>query len=275
MALPVALQIYSVRNEFANDMEGTLRAVKEMGYDGVEFTTIAADRAEYVKKLCEEIGLTPISAHVQLKDMMATPEETFAIYKTIGCKYVAVPYVTEERRPGSEFFFKSIGEIAEVGMNAKKAGLQLLYHNHDFEFGKVDGKNGLDIMYDAIPADLLKTELDMCWVNIGGEEPAAYLRKYAGRAPIVHLKDFYKSGKLPKHMYALIGIPEPEKEEEEEAVFEFRPVGHGMQNFPSILEACLDVGAEWVVVEQDNPSMDLTPLECAKLSREYLKSLGW
>ena len=82
------------------------------------------------------------------------------------------------------------------------------------------------------------------------------------------------TGKLPKHLYALIGVPETEAVEEE-STFEFRPIGSGMQNIPSILDACIDAGAEWVVVEQDNPSMGLTALECAKKSREYLRSLGW
>ena len=274
MALPVALQIYSVRDDFAKDMEGTLKAVKEMGYDGVEFTTIPAEKSDYVKKLCEDIGLVPVSAHVQLGAMIEKPYETLAIYKNIGCHYVAVPWVDDARRPGSDNFYKSIGEIAKVGMCARQMDMQLLYHNHDFEFKKLGDQYGLDVMYDAIPAELLKTELDMCWVNVGGEEPSAFLRKYTGRAPVVHIKDFNMTGKLPKHLYALIGVPETEAVEEE-STFEFRPIGSGMQNIPSILDACIDAGAEWVVVEQDNPSMGLTALECAKKSREYLRSLGW
>ena len=68
-----------------------------------------------------------------------------------------------------------------------------LYHNHDFEFVKMpNGQYALDYIYTEIPADLLQTELDICWVKVAGEEPVDYIKKYAGRAPVVHLKDFYK-----------------------------------------------------------------------------------
>lgn len=147
--------------------------------------------------------------------------------------------------------------------------MQLLYHNHDFEFVKIDGKYALDILYDTVPADLLKTELDTCWVNVGGENPADYVRKYTGRAPVVHLKDF--AGEKSEHMYELIGIEEEKKEEKQK--FEFRPVGYGKQDFKAILAASEDAGAEWVIVEQDQPSMGKTPLECAKMSIDYLRSI--
>jgi len=110
----------------------------------------------------------------------------------------------------------------------------------------------------------------MCWVNVGGEKPDDYLRKYAGRAPVVHLKDFV--GGKTENMYALIGIDEGEKKETG-GKFEFRPCGSGVQDFGAILEAAEFSGAEWVVVEQDNPSMGKTPLECAKMSIEHVSSL--
>ena len=143
------------------------------------------------------------------------------------------------------------------------------FNNHDFEFLKIDGKYALDILYDSVPADLLQTELDTCWVNVGGEVPADYIRKYAGRCPVVHLKDFY--GEKSDDMYELIGIDA--KAPARPGNFEFRPVGSGLQNMPAILDAAEKAGAEWVVVEQDQPSMGKTPMECAATSMEYLKSI--
>jgi sugar phosphate isomerase/epimerase len=147
--------------------------------------------------------------------------------------------------------------------------MQLLYHNHDFEFIKLDGKYALDILYDEVPAEYLQTELDVCWVNVGGEDPAKYLKKYAGRAPVVHIKDFY--GERSEDMYELIGIEK--KAPKKPGNFEFRPVGSGLQNIPAILEAADAAGAAWLIVEQDEPSMGLAPLECAKKSIDYLKSI--
>ena len=95
-----------------------------------------------------------------------------------------------------------------------------------------------------------------------------YILKYTGRAPVVHLKDFV--GSKTDNMYELIGI---DKKAETTAKFEFRPVGKGKQNFPAIIDAAVIAGASWVVVEQDSPSMGLTPIECAKTSIEYLKTI--
>ena len=270
MALPLALQLYSVRNELAQDFRGTLEKVKEMGYAGVEFAGLEGNAPEDVKAMCAEIGLTPISAHVPYQDMREDAETVLRAYATVGCKYVVLPYLTPEYRPGTELFPQVIEDLKKIGTVAKSLGLTLLYHNHDFEFLKIDGKYALDILYDEVPADLLQTELDTCWVNVGGEEPAAYVRKYTGRAPVVHLKDF--AGEKSENMYALIGIKSDESKKP--STFEFRPVGSGKQNFPEIIKASEEAGALWLVVEQDNPSMGLTPMECAAKSREYLKTIG-
>ncbi|MBR3270647.1 MAG: sugar phosphate isomerase/epimerase [Clostridia bacterium] len=271
MQFPIALQLYSVREDMAADFEGTLRQVKAMGYDGVEFAGLFGKSADEVKAMLDEIGLKAVSAHVPYDDAVDDPEAAFLPYKQIGCPFVAVPYLTEERRPGTPGWAETVEGVRKLGEGAKKLGLGLLYHNHDFEFTKVDGKYALDVLYDTVPADLLQTELDTCWVNVGGEDPAAYIEKYSGRAPVVHLKDFYRSGAGGGKLYALIGIEDDG--EAEESTFEFRPVGYGMQDMPAILKACETAGTEWVVVEQDNPSMDKFPLECAKMSIDYLKDL--
>ncbi|MBE6542448.1 MAG: sugar phosphate isomerase/epimerase [Ruminococcaceae bacterium] len=274
MALPVAVQLYSVRDSMGENIVETLRKVKEMGYDGVEFAGLFGNSPDYIKGLLDAFGLVAVSAHVGIDEMLDDPHKTFEDYAKLGCKYVAVPYVVEERRPGFDKFYQTIDEIAELGKIAKEHGIQLLYHNHDFEFKKIDGEYGLDVMYNRIPAEYLQTELDTCWVNIGGEVPADYVLKYTGRAPVVHLKDFNITGKLPKHLYALIGLDEDE-EHEESSTFEFRPVGHGMQDIPAILDASVKAGAQWVVVEQDEPSMGLSRMDSIKTSRDYLKTLGW
>ncbi len=271
MALPVAVQLYSVRDDAKADLRTTLEKIKKMGYDGVEFAGIFKYSPEEIAQMCKEIGLVPISAHVPYVDMTGAPKAILSKYKTIGCKYVAVPYLTPDYRPGTDAFPEVIENIKNLGKVAKEMGIQLLYHNHEFEFMKLDGKYALDILYDEVEADLLMTELDVCWVNVGGEVPADYIRKYSGRAPVVHLKDFV--GEKSESMYELIGIKSdaPKKPSN----FELRPVGSGCQDFPAILKAAEEAGAEWVIVEQDNPSMELTPMECIEKSREYLRTLGY
>lgn len=266
---PIALQLYSVRDFAEKDMRGTLQKVKALGYDGVEFAGLYGYAPEEVKAMCEEIGLVPISAHVPIDDLLQPG--TIEAYKMIGCRFIAVPWLGEERRPGHEKYAQTQKDIAAIGEEAKREGMTLLYHNHDFEFVKVDGAYALDVMYENISADLLQTELDTCWVRVGGADPTAYVEKYSGRAPVVHLKDYV--GEKSEHMYELIGVDATAKKEEANK-FELRPVGDGVQDFPSIIAACEKAGTEWLVVEQDNPSGGLSSLECAERSRNYLKTIG-
>ena len=275
MKLPVAVQLYSVRDEMQDDFYGTIKKMKEYGYDGVEFAGLFGEEPAKIREFCNEIGIVPISAHVPYYDMLADPEKVLADYAEIGCKYVAVPYLTEECRPGTDGFTATVEGIRKIAEAAKKLGIQLLYHNHDFEFKKLDGKYALDILYSDVTADRLQTEIDTCWVGVAGEDPASYVLKYSGRAPVVHLKDYYMQGKeKPKKLYELIGIEDDGESASEEA-FGFRPVGYGVQNMPAILDASVKAGAEWVVVEQDRPAPGDTPINSVKLSREYLKTLGW
>ncbi len=271
MKLPIAIQLYSVRDDMEKDFVGTIKKVKELGYEGVEFAGLFGKTGVEVKAICDEIGITPMSAHVPYFDMLENPKAVLQDYKDMGCKYVAVPYLTEECRPGTDGWASTVEGIRKIGEVAKEMGIQLLYHNHDFEFLKIDGEYALDILYNTIPADLLATEVDTCWVNVGGENPADYVLKYTNRAPVVHLKDFAgQKGNGP--LYKLIGIEEEEATPAENT-FEFRPVGYGKQDFPAIISAAEKAGAEWVVVEQDDPSMDKTPMECAEMSITYLNSL--
>ena len=146
----------------------------------------------------------------------------------------------------------------------KENGIQILYHNHDREFQKDNDIYHLDHILSAFEGDLLLPEIDTCWAAIGHGDPQDYMKRYNGRCPIIHLKDFschasYQNGNLGN------GLPEG---------FEIRPVGYGKQNFPEILAAAEKAGVQWVVVEQDQPTKENTPLECAKMSRHYLKSIG-
>ena len=269
MALPIAVQLYSVRKDLAADFRGTLEKVKALGYDGVEFAGLNGYSAAEIKAMCEEIGLCPISAHVPHHEMKEDAEGVLRTYAEIGCKYVAFPYLTPEYRPGCEKFAEFLEDMKVFGKVARDLGMTLLYHNHDFEFVELDGKYALDVLYEEVPADLLQTELDTCWVKVAGVEPTEYIKQYSGRCPVVHLKDF--EGEKSSNMYALIGIKSDESKKP--STFEYRPVGSGKQDFPAIIKASEEAGAEWLVVEQDSPSMGLTPMECIEKSRDYLRTI--
>lgn len=266
----VGIQLFSLRDDMKDDFEGTLKKVKEMGYDGVEFAGLFGKSAEEVKALCKQNKLIPISAHIPYPEMI-NDFGIFDTYAAIGCRYIAIPSVPDEYRPGNEKFEEFIESVKDLGKKAQELGMTLCYHNHDFEFVKINDEYGLDIIYKEVPKELLETELDTCWINVGGENPSNYIIKYSDRTTIVHLKDFV--GSRSENMYALIGVDE-DKKKDVIGDFEFRPVGQGVQNFEEILNAAEKVDAKWVIVEQDRPSMSKTPLECAKMSIEYLKKIN-
>ena len=269
--LPIGIQLYSVREAMKADFAGTLKELKKYGYDAVEFAGLFDHSAAEVKAMCEEAGLIPISAHVGRAVIMADVAKVIGDYAEIGCKYIAIPWASAEKElPGSEGYAAFLADIKTIAAECAKYGIKLLYHNHDFEFNKIDGKNILDILYADTDPSVLQTQIDTCWANVGGENPANYVLKYTGRAPLVHLKDFV--GSKSANMYELIDGGEVEGKAEV-VPFELRPVGYGVQDVLSIIKAAEKAGAEMVIVEQDQPALDRTPLECAKLSIEYIRTI--
>lgn len=268
----LALQLYSVREDLEKDFLGTLKKVKAIGYEGGELAGLYGKSAEEVKNAFDEAGLVPISAHVAYQDLMPDIQGVVKTYSDIGCKYIVIPYLPEDLRYGTEKYPEVVDGIKQIGKVCNEYGIVLLYHNHDFEFATNEkGEYVLDALYNEVPANLLQTEIDTCWVNVAGENPCDYVRKYAGRAPIVHLKDFV--GEKNKNMYKLIGIEEEEKKSE--GNFEFRPLGYGKQNVQAIVDAARDAGATWVIAEQDEPSMGKSRMECAEMSYKYMQTIKY
>lgn len=266
--VPIGYQLYSAREDVAQDMNAVFQALSAMGYDGVEFAGFFGHSAQEIKEMLEANHLQAVSSHVPVQEIERDMYGTIAFHQQIGCRYIAIPYLDDSRRPGTPGFAGMIQLIYRFGRLCRQAGIQLLYHNHDFEFVPVSGEYGLDFLYDAIPEKLLKTELDTCWVKYAGEDPAAYLRKYAGRAPVVHLKD-YVGKKGEGTPYGLIG----QSKQADAVAFEFRPFGHGCQDAKAVVEAGIDAGAEWFVVEQDQ-WYSRTALEAARMSIDTLIGLG-
>ena len=275
--LPVGIQVYGLRDLLENTPENfkeVMTKVKELGYDGVELAGLYGLEPELVKKTLDEVGLIPISAHVAFAEMMDDIDKVIKDYSTIGVKYLVMPYMAEEYRPvNPEGFKEFLPLLNEVGEKIHKAGMTFLYHNHDFEFVKLEnGKWGYDEMFDSIPAENLQSELDTCWCDVATGEAPEFVKKYTNRIPVVHLKDYIKKGEV-KNMYKLIGIEE-EESEGDTGYFGFRPVGFGQMIWEPVLAAAMDANAQWVIVEQDE-HYELEPLECARRSREYLRILGW
>lgn len=274
--LPIGIQVYGLR-DLLQDTPGNFRSVMEkikaVGYDGVELAGLYGLQPAYVHDVLQDVGLTPISAHVPFADMVADVDKVIEDYQTIGVEYAAIPYLSEEFRPQGPRYGEALTEIGRISEAMQKSGLKLMYHNHDFEFVKLpDGTYGLDDLYSRFAPDRLLVQLDTCWAHVAGVDPAAYIRGYGQRCAVVHVKDYIKTGD-PRNLYQLIGT-EVKVEEGGEGFFEFRPVGFGQIIWEPILQAILEAGTKWIIVEQDEHH-GLGGLEAARRSREYLKILGW
>ena len=270
----VGIQLYGLRNTMAKDFEGTIKAVAEMGYEYVEFAGYYGKSAVEIKEILEKYGLKCVSVHQKLDFYNDDPQAAADFLKTFGVKYSVVPWHAKENLKGGEGWEETVRVFTEIGELLRKNGMKLGYHNHDFEFDKFEGKTLHDYLFEAIPAELMDPEFDTCWVAYAGYSPVEKLMEYKGRVEVVHLKDFVCKELAGGPAYELIDKDgnSMKKPTRDENGFEFRPLGQGRQDFAAILAACEAAGTETVIVEQDRTYGDMTELEAARLSREYLKN---
>ena len=275
--LPVGVQLYSVRTDLEKDFYGTLKAVREMGYAGVEFYgEYYGNTPTQIKQWCTELGLIPFSNHVPFQQMIDDVDKVIEDNLILGVQYLVFPYMDEASRPGVDpvQFKETVAKIGEIGEKVHAAGFQLLYHNHDFEFVTLeDGTVGYDYIFSSNDRVKVQNEPDVCWANYAGFDPVEVLGKYAGNIPVVHLKDYYLEGKLSSAPYALIGITTDNAMKDDGGWFEYRPVGMGQVDIPAVIKAAIAGGSQWLCVEQDEPSGGLDRLQSVAKSVEYLKSL--
>lgn len=270
----VGLQLFSVRDHMEKDMDATLKQVKEMGYDYVEMAGYFGKSAEEIRAILDKYDLKCISVHQGLDFYDERGVEGAEYVKTLGAEYSVVPWYNKDE------LYSNLDEIMkkleDAGKFLKDNGLKLLYHNHDFEFVEVNGELVIDTLYKTINKEYFNPEFDTCWVKYAGYEPLEYLDAYKGRIDIVHIKDFYAEKLGGGPVYTLIDKDGNEIQVDSKEVnkFEFRPVGSGIQDVEAIVEASIKAGAQYIIVEQDF-CYDNDSLECAKKSREYLKSIGY
>lgn len=251
----VALQMYTLRSETAADFRGTLRQVAGIGFEGVEFAGYGGISADEMKELLLELGLKVAGSHVGLDRLRTDLQGEIDYLKEIGGKTIICPYSSPEDRDSEEGWKEIIAELKAYGEEVSKHGLAFAYHNHGFEFThKVGSSSVFDALFEAAPPEQLQAELDVCWVKSGGEDPLAYIRKYAGRLPLIHLKDLGFEADKPVTL----------------------ELGQGIIPLMEVIEAASDAGVEWLVVEQDdcwNPPLQSVTNSFNWVKRHYLRHL--
>ncbi len=245
----VALQMYTVRDEAQKDFAGTLKKVAEMGYPAVQLSGTGDLPSKELRKILDDLGLKVAGAHVSLDALENELDQQMTYYLDVGTIDLVVPALPQARRADKNGYKQVADSMNAMGQRLKDARMRLSYHNHAFEFEKLDGEFALDLLLGWCDPDLVKWEPDVYWIQYGGEDPARLIRQYAGRCPLVHLKDMTA-----------------------DASRTFAEVGEGILDWPAIFAASEAQGAEWYIVEQDRwarPS-----LEAAALSLKHLKDWG-
>lgn len=239
----IGIQLYTIREALKEDFTGCLRELAAMGYEGVEFAgNYGGMTPEQLAEFLRETGLAVCGMHLPLAAIMDSNHEAYRYAKAVGCRYL----ITSLAKNFAEEIEQRIVDCSKAGEVAAGQGLSFAYHNHAHEFIEIDGKRALDCFYAATTANLVKAELDTFWIATGGEEPVAYLKKYAERLPLIHLKDMDRESR------------------------EFTEVGSGIMDLQGILDVAVNSAAEWVIYEQDHckrPSMESARISIVNLRK--------
>jgi sugar phosphate isomerase/epimerase len=245
----IGLQLYTVRHVLERDFEGTLARVATTGYREVEFAGYFGHEPREVRAILDRHGLVAPSAHVS-----PAPEVWHAALDAapvIGHHYLVVAWIPPEERRTLDDWKRVAETFNQLGTQARAAGLQFAYHNHDFEFQPLAGESRLP--YDVLLAEtdprLVQLEIDLYWMTKGGQDPLAYFARWPGRVPMVHVKD---SGPPPEHR--------------------MRDVGAGTIDWKRIFARSAQAGIRHYFVEHDEPPDAFASI---RASYAYLKNLDF
>lgn len=237
------LNIYGRRPR--EDLPGVFAEISEAGFDGVETRlgnlTSGGRSIDEAKTLLESHNLDLAGVHTGYGGLEQF-DEMIKFTAAMGCGYLMVSGVGA--RDTLEDFERAAGVFNEVGRRCNDAGIKFCYHNHSWEFKDLGGTTALVKLYESTDPKCVHACVDTYWVKHGGEDPAAFLKKYANRVAYLHFKDM-------------------------NADSSFGEVGHGILDWREIMNALGEINAEWLTVEQDRT--DNTPKESITMSCQYMR----
>jgi sugar phosphate isomerase/epimerase len=258
----IGIQLYTVRAFMKDDFDGTIAKIAQNGYKEVEFAGYFGKTPQEARAAIDKNGLTSPSAHHPIDALEKNLPEIIDGAHTIGQKFIVCPYLDAKSRTADGY--KHLAESCnKVGEATQKAGIQFCYHNHSFEFEKVDGLDGklpFDYLIAQTDPKLVKIEMDLCWITVAGQDPVAYFNKFPGRFPLVHVKDWSKEGSDPGGNVGAVGHP---------VTGHIANVGSGSIDWKNIFPHASKAGIQHYFVENDEAKSFDDP----KASYEYLSKL--
>ncbi len=247
--IPVALQLYTVREDAARDFVGTLEQVAAIGYPGVELAGYGPLTPEALRAKLDELGLTIAGSHVALARLESELSQVIEECRTLGCPTIVCPVLPADRRTEEGYHALAI-TLNTIGATVHGAGLTFCYHNHAFEFeSDIDGTTAYDWLMAQTDSALVQIEIDAFWAQKAGRDPAALIAQYADRLHLVHLKDMTA-----------------------DAAQTFAPVGTGSVDFGPIFSAAERANVAWYIVEQDRA--EGSAIDAARTSFLNLQAMG-
>ncbi len=239
-----ALQLYSVRDHMGNDPEGTLKKLREIGYQHVELAGTAGMSQEAFKGVLDELDMKAVATHQSFNHVVNNVDAVISEARLFGMEYVVIPWHRADSAEGWAEAGKRMGQAGEV---LREARVRLCYHNHGHEFDTFDGKSAFDIIFDNADPECLGLELDTAWAAIAGEDVPALITRFTDRMPLVHLKD-----------YKVVGDSNVLTE-----------LGNGVMDWDAILAACETAGVVWHIAELDQSETD--SLESAEVNYNFIR----
>ncbi len=275
----IGVQIMVLREQIIKDgVYETMKKLKEIGYSCIEVSQVAMtpENVAELKRACEDFDLEIAALSAALEPMMPGTEALTTHFdkivgdcKTLGCNYLRIGMMP----------FNYIGSLEKAMEFAKKCdamaekldehGIKLYYHNHHIEFIKYDGKYLLDIIRDE--TNKIGFEIDVHWVQRGGENPVEFIKGYKGKLELLHIKDFkivepdftdLDPRDMAKFFQAFMNV------------VRFAEIGEGNLDIKAVIEAGIETGSKYIIVEQDD-TYGRDPFESLAISRENLVKLGY
>jgi sugar phosphate isomerase/epimerase len=242
----IGIQLFTLRALMQEDFAGTLRDVASIGYEEVEFAGLFGNDPAQTKQLLAELNLTAVGSHVDWNRIRDDPDGAIEETLALGSHYLVFPFLPEGERQTLAQWRDWVVVLNRVGQACKERGLELAYHNHDFEFTAVEGVVPYDLLLEQVDRSVVKLELDLYWLAKGGREPAALFAEYPGGFPLGHVKDMRRS---------------------DQAIVD---VGQGDLDFASVFAQSEVSGMAHFIVEHDNTA---DPMRTAQNSFTYLQQL--
>jgi sugar phosphate isomerase/epimerase len=257
----VGLQLYTVRDRMKDDFDGTIAKVAQIGYKEVEFAGYFGRTGQQVRSACDKNGLAAVATHVQYDELDDKFPAVVETSKTIGLEYIVCPWIPEELRKSPDIWKQAAAKFNHCGELSKKAGMQFAYHNHWFEFLPVDGKLPYDQLLKECDGNLVKMEMDLCWITAAGGDPLKYFNLYPGRFPLVHVKDLKTLPRITAGGAQNYGD-----------TVDLTEVGSGLIDWKRIFAQSEKAGIKHYIVEHDHPKQ---PFDSIAKSYDYLNKLRW